>query len=41
MMSRMSSLKLILLALLVPFGLTATALADDKKPSLTYYYFDG
>ena len=41
MMSWMSSLKLILLVLLVPFGLTATALADDKKPSLTYYYFDG
>ena len=41
MLTWMSSLRLILLFLLVPFGLTSTALADDKKPSLTYYYFDG
>ncbi len=34
-------LKKFLLVLLVPLGLTAVAAADEKKPSLTYYYFDG
>ena len=40
-MGPMRSLKLLLLVLLVPFGFAATALADENKPSFTYYYFDG
>jgi|TARA_B100000519_G_C13972302_1_gene310550 hypothetical protein len=37
----MNFLKRFLLVLFVPLGLAAAATADDKKPSLTYYYFDG
>ena len=37
----MRSLKLLLLAYLVPFCFTATAFADENKASFTYYYFDG
>lgn len=37
----MRFLRLTLLALLMPLGLAATALAEEKKPSLIYYYFDG
>lgn len=37
----MRSLKLMLLVLLAPFCFTATALAEEKKPTFTYYYFDG
>ncbi len=40
-MGPMRSLKLLLLVLLAPLGFAATVLADEGKPSFTYYYFDG
>tara|TARA_B100001094_G_C17381489_1_gene417089 strand:+ start:7 stop:120 length:114 start_codon:yes stop_codon:yes gene_type:complete len=37
----MSFLRLTLLVFLLPLGFIAPALAEEKKPSLIYYYFDG
>tara|TARA_B100001093_G_scaffold474714_2_gene499641 strand:- start:349 stop:510 length:162 start_codon:yes stop_codon:yes gene_type:complete len=37
----MSFLRLTLLVFLLPLGLVAPVLGEEKKPSLIYYYFDG
>ena len=40
-MQVMNLFRVTLLVFLLPLGFAAPALAEEKKPSLIYYYFDG
>jgi len=40
-MQVMNLFRVTLLVFLLPLGFAAPALAEEKTPSLIYYYFDG
>ena len=40
-MQAMNLFRVTLLVFLLPLGFAAPALAEEKTPSLIYYYFDG